>query len=1602
MISNKLQIGADRFVRSNIRFYLTTLCLVFTLTAMANPITREQAKQKAEKFLKTRKGNFQLSSVTSSLKLAPSQQPTATGQVQYYAFNRGFNQGYVLVAADDQIETVLGYTDQGEFDYQTIPDNMRAWLDGYADYIAYLQKTAEPVRKQVPTHPAIQPMMTTKWSQGAPYNNECPMYFTLGRSVTGCVATAMAQVLYFQRDKSVREVQKDIPSYTTWTEHSTYGKLNVEGIPAGSPIDWDNMIDDYGKGSTAKQQLAVAQLMHYCGVSVEMDYTNSASGANSYKVADAMKAYFGYGSSVRYLNGSSYSDTDWDAIIYSELEQGRVVYLSGANSDAGHAFVTDGYDGNHCFHINWGWGGMSDGFFLLSSLNPSSQGIGGSGDGYSQYPEAVIGCEPENYGEKEIPIANATVKRLCVANFDADGDGVFTYGEAAMVTDLGTVFTGQRINTFTELYYFTGLTAIAESAFSGCTTLATIKLPKALKSIGAYAFNGCRALKSFKVPDGLTTIGKGAFAGCRALDNLTLPTGLTAIPDSTFAGCAAFTAVDLPLTVQSIGAQAFAGCTKLANFSVKTFSPQNIAMGDNVFENIDLSEATLNVMQGTKSYYQSTPQWKEFGNIFEERTLSGGEFADLATNTSLYILNEGTGRYLSMGEAWGTQAIVSDSPMRFQLRRSNNMPEGVYYIYCVDNSQNGHILFRTSNDNNVGIGVAACFVDGDNAHLTDKTAYWKVESVGDKVYTIQIPSEQNGYKAEQFWGVQLDHASNIVSPTYGAYSDVTYAASPVNCQWRFVIYDQQKTVYFEAIKTLENLLQSAKKKHVDHAFEQAVYDNMDCTLEQILAAQHTLRKKLRLIEFKDDELRQVCAKYYDVDGDGEVSFSEANKVSDFGYAVFDNHQFTDLTDLQYFPNVVYIYGNSFQNCKNLHSVILPKSLQAIYYQVFQNCSKLTSISLPQSITLLGEKAFAGCTSLKSVTVMNPNPFDISVGDGLFEGVPLKDATLYVPAGSKDLYAKADTWKEFGKIVEVRGNTKVKFSPIEPNVNGYIYNIADHQYINQGEAWGTQAVVDYSGFVYQFRTNKNLPEGVYYLYSNDAGGSHVLFRTSTDSKVGTGVKACFVDGSEGTSAYWQIEQNQEDLTFTMQVPKNDATYTEGEYFGTQHDHASETSPWGTSGIYWDVVPGDSPQNIQWAFIRQSDINAAEQFDELVATLGKLLDKATVKAIDHTAEQAVYDDFNSGEEQIRGAIDSLRKKLGYIEFSDLRAKSLCTNNWDTDDDGELTYEEAAAVTDIGTTFSNAVGLKSLDELRYFTSITSIPENAFNNSSSLVSLYIPENVSNIGDKAFASCSALKYVAMLSSEAVVKSGNSSLSHNAVLFVPKALIASYQADETWSKNTIVEYTGIPTVTADDGSREYGRTFNKYSFTVTGAPIDGEPTCAYEPLINEETGEELAEAQMPVGQYPIIISQGTITTPGLVLVNGTLTVEPAELTITAKSYTRNIGEENPEFEITYKGFRNREKADQAFTLLPTVECEATADSPGGEYEIRVTGGVAPNYTLVYVNGTLTVIDPVGINGVAAGEDEGKIYDLQGRPVSKPTTRGIYIINGKKKAVGVKR
>ncbi len=1572
---------------------MVALICALCMSANAKPVSKEQALQKASLFMQQRGDTHALKAVDNTARLAPAHTQAAMARSQrqaaepYYVFDRGaVGEGFVIVAGDDAAPVdVLGYSDCGTFNYQQLPPALQEMLDGWAKQLAALS-AAGADRAQLPfkaEHPKIEPMMKSKWNQGSPYNDECPMYFNEGRSVTGCVATAYAQILYYQRDKMVTEVQADIPAYDTWTSHPTYGKLHVEGIPAGSPIDWDGMTDTYSSSSSARAKKAVAQLMHYCGVAVKMDYTSSSSGAQSNEVANALCNYFGFGNNVHIVTEYDFAgEAQFDEVLYSELQAGRPFYISGQNSSVGHAFVCHGYDGAGRYYINWGWGGQSDGAFYLYDLNPYQQGIGGGGDdGFNDYRLCVLGIEPENYADRAMKFADVTARTLCTAAWDANGDGQLTYGEAAAVTDLGTVLQGKNIKSFTELHYFTGLTAIGDDAFNGCAQLTNLQLPRQVVSVGARAFKGCTKLEELILPSVLTTIGEEAFSGCKTLADITLPDGLHRVEARTFDSCGALTQMVLPASVVAIGDGAFAHCTALQTFTLNTMSPQQIALGNGVFEGAATSQATLIVLQSTRAYCEGNAQWGAFGTIKEVRELSQGEFTPLVAGQQLFLYHVGTGRYLTKGEAYGTQAVVgSSSPMRFKLTRSTSMADGVYYVTSDDTGRSGKYLFRTSTDTSVGQGVQAAFVDGtlDNG----KQTHWLFTDMGNNTYTISVPQGYTGYDAACRWGVQGNHESNYAQPTWGVYSDVTYEGNEQGCQWRLVRYDEEKVANFEAATRLQMLLDMAAARHLNITAEQAVFDNLQSTTAELRQAQQSLRQRLRLINFADDQVRNACINNYDLDTDGELSIQEASKASELRESMFLNTAITQFDELKHFTSLTFIPGRTFDNCRQLTSVTLPESIEYIYYDAFRNCAKLTDIALPEFISIIGEQAFSGCTSLKTVTVLNADPQLIGLGEDVFKGVNLAEATLIVPAGSKTLYEQAPVWKDFGTVKETRARTQPRFCDWPLGEVCYIMNVGTRKYITNGEAYGTQAVVGRSG----------LPHEVFgsvsdynFIFQNSKG---TVFRTDVDERVGVGVKACFVDGSyDSPKSYWNVVPVNDDNTiYTLQTPEGQAGYVADEFLGTDAYHKSgAASP--TNGIYWDIKYEGHERYCQWAFITEADMKAALAQDAMVDQLKTLLQRAADRDIDKAEEQAVYDDLTSTAEQMEQAVASLRRKLHYIDFASSLVRTICIDAWDEDGDGELSEEEAAAVKEIGTMFRGRTNMTSFDELRYFTGLTAIPDDAFRGSSEIISLYIPESVTQLGQYAFVGCSKLRYVAMMNAAAVVPVGASSLPKAVTLFVPQQQLEAYQTDAKWGTYTVKPYTGTPVVSAS-ATRQYGRTAATVNIDVDGAPVNGTPvtSCA-----------ELNVATTPVGTYAITVEPGTITTKGAVFHDGSFAITPAMLTVTAKSYSRRQGEANPEFELTYKGWRNREDTS-VLTVLPTATCEATPSSPAGDYEIVVAGGEAQNYEFTYVSGMLTVVGSDGIAPVSTNDSDAPLYDLQGRRVSKASRQGIYIDRQKHKVL----
>ncbi|MDE6795514.1 MAG: C10 family peptidase, partial [Muribaculaceae bacterium] len=314
------------------------------------------------------------------------------GEKALYVFNKG-ETGFIVVSADDRMPALLGYSDNGAFDLATAPPGLKWWLGQYTKEAVYFLKNEDKYTatrsfgSTRTSRTAIAPLVKTQWNQRAPYNDECPD-LNGNRCVTGCVATAMAQVMKYH-NYPTNGIGEHSYTYKGTTYSFNYG---------GTTFDWTNMLNSYDDNATQAQNEAVAMLMYACGVGVNMGYGVGESGASDIYVAYALKQFFNYDKGVQYVERDYYADEEWEEMIYAELAAKRPVVYGGQASGGGHEFVCDGYSEDGKFHINWGWGGLSDGYFSLSLLNPGEQGTGSFEGGYNSNQTAIIGIQPPTSG----------------------------------------------------------------------------------------------------------------------------------------------------------------------------------------------------------------------------------------------------------------------------------------------------------------------------------------------------------------------------------------------------------------------------------------------------------------------------------------------------------------------------------------------------------------------------------------------------------------------------------------------------------------------------------------------------------------------------------------------------------------------------------------------------------------------------------------------------------------------------------------------------------------------------------------------------------------------------------------------------------------------------------------------------------------------------------------------------------------------------------------------------------------------------------------------------------------------------------------------------
>lgn len=388
--------------------------LLLFLLLMAMPVLAEnrsfrQAREIAERHAAKNGAHIGLQSVKRAKVL--NKQQSTTSSRGYYVFPHDGNCGYTIVSGDDRMPEIVGYSNTDTYSEENMPDGMKHLMQAYEAMATALANGDAKVERCLAEkealaadstyrQPRVAPLLAdVAWGQSEPYNNLCPMYDGQRRTVTGCVATAMAQLMMYY--KYPQTLKSDIPAYQT----SSY-QLNMPLVSAGERYDWDNMLPQYsGSAYTAAQANAVAKLMYHCGLSAKADHGPSTG---AWCTPYVLVKYWGYDPDViKHLYREKFSLREWTAILDAELQASRPVYYTGCSTTSGgHAFLCDGADGNGLYHINWGWSGWNNGYFDITVLNSDYSGAESAtapADGYNYTCKMIVGIMPDN-GVTDAPL----------------------------------------------------------------------------------------------------------------------------------------------------------------------------------------------------------------------------------------------------------------------------------------------------------------------------------------------------------------------------------------------------------------------------------------------------------------------------------------------------------------------------------------------------------------------------------------------------------------------------------------------------------------------------------------------------------------------------------------------------------------------------------------------------------------------------------------------------------------------------------------------------------------------------------------------------------------------------------------------------------------------------------------------------------------------------------------------------------------------------------------------------------------------------------------------------------------------------------------------
>ena len=469
------------------RILLFVLLIASAVSSFAENVTVQTAQRAAEAFINSKRhSNMDIHLVDFAEKEAfPN----------LYIF--GNECCFVIIAANNAVHPVLGYSTEGGFGTETIPETTYEWLKAYDEEIAFVSECRWAADDEISSEwdnlldgigltpksrSCVDPLLKTKWNQTAPFNDLCPADSAgpNGHCYTGCNATTMAQILNYWEHPV-----KGSGSYTyTPINHPEYGSQQANF--GNTTYDWDNMKDYYSRGYTEEEALAVATLMYHCGVALGSEYGPNGTGARLIYVPLVLSHYFKFSSNIVYRSEYSVNnDSLWIEMLKQELDLGRPLPYRGVKDEANssHAFVCDGYDENDYFHFNWGWSGRYDGFFMIGALNPQRNNPENPNNrGYNVNNAAVFNCYPSTLSITPPSNINVTVNGRNVTitwSSVSNASHYRVYRDGSLIANnlFTTSYTENNVTYGTHSYYVKSVKSDGTMSLKSNSAVADVHFP---------------------------------------------------------------------------------------------------------------------------------------------------------------------------------------------------------------------------------------------------------------------------------------------------------------------------------------------------------------------------------------------------------------------------------------------------------------------------------------------------------------------------------------------------------------------------------------------------------------------------------------------------------------------------------------------------------------------------------------------------------------------------------------------------------------------------------------------------------------------------------------------------------------------------------------------------------------------------------------------------------------------------------------------------------------------------------------------------------------------------------------------------------------------